>query len=84
MNLRDYQDRQMVYQVFIPCAKALGKNYMLCCGNDAIYGYTHREAKPIIFMPAENEDIIDLPKRRKGRHGDESILTHLRTIPRPA
>lgn len=74
VNLRDYQDRQMVYQVFIPCAKALGQNWMLVCGNDAIFGYIHREAKPIVFTPAEGEDIIDLPKRKQKKNADQLSL----------
>lgn len=65
VNLRDWQEPQLLYQVFIPSEKVLGQNWMLVCGNDAIFGYIHREAKPFVFTPESDDDIIDLPKRKK-------------------
>ena len=59
-NLRDWNEPQVVYQVFIPCRKALGRDYMLCAGMDAIFGRQHPERKPLVLTIAE-----DLPKRKK-------------------
>lgn len=64
-NLRDYDNPQMVYQVFIPCRKALGRDYMACFGRDAVYSYTHPERKAFTFTPEVDE--IVAPPKRKGK-----------------
>ncbi len=71
VNLRDWQEPEMVYQVFIPCRKALGRDYMLCAGRDAIFSYVHNERKPFVFTPMGNNEIVDLPQRKKSKKRDE-------------
>lgn len=56
VNLRDYEDPQIVYQVKIPCAKVFGQDYMLCCGMDAIKGYKHPEYQELILTPMNDDE----------------------------
>lgn len=72
-NLRDWNDPQFVYQVFIPCHKALGRDYMLCAGRDAVYSYIHPERKAFTFT-LEVDEIVVLPKRGKKKSGQLALF----------
>lgn len=72
-NLRDWNDPQMVYQVFIPCRKTLGRDYMLCAGMDAIFGRQHPERKPLVLRVMDEDEIADLPKRGKKKSGQLAL-----------
>lgn len=73
VNLRDWQDVQMVYQVFIPCAKALGRDYMLLADRYSIIGRQHPEARPIVFTPYVEDD-EEKPKKGKKKNADQLSL----------
>lgn len=67
VNLRDWQEPQMTYTVKVPCETVLGHNLMVCFGRDAVYGYVHNERQPFVFTPLEDDEIIDIPQRKKGK-----------------
>jgi hypothetical protein len=56
-NLRDWEEPKMLYLVKIPCAAALGKDYMVAFGRDAIFGYKDPEWTELVFHELdETED----------------------------
>jgi hypothetical protein len=55
-NLRDWEDPQPIYIVKIPCAAALGKNYMAAFGLDAIYNFNHPERQELVLTPMNDDD----------------------------
>lgn len=69
INLTDRNDPQFVYIVKIPCAKALGQDYMASFGLDAIYHYEHPERQPIFLTPIDDEQ--DNTPKQLGLFGDE-------------
>lgn len=75
VNLRDYKEPEVVYSVKIPCKDALGEDYMLCCGHDTIYNYKHPEYQLLILRMLDDDEIIDIPQRKKGKKHAEHQLS---------
>lgn len=68
INLRDWEEPEWVYLVKVPCAKALGQDYMLSCGRDYIYKYEHPERTELVLNKWTAEDEAKLkPKKKKNQ-----------------